>query len=216
VNIFTVGTHIYGMTARVLLVALAALTGCAYSGAAGDYSVGGTVSGLTANSGVLLTDAAGAGVFVSSNGRFSIANAFVDGAAYDVAVATDPGTPSIRCTVSHGRGLIAGSDVDDLAIECAPQAFDIGGTVSGVDAVGLILSSRGLEIAVSKDGRFAFPGKITNGSSYAVTIEQSPEGETCTIENNVGTVQGANVNVVVTCARTSETSQEAEAEPSEP
>ena len=142
-----------GMTARVLLVAaIAALTGCAYSGTAGDYSVGGTVSGLSTNSGVLLTDAAGAGVFVSSNGRFSIDNAFVDGAAYDVAAASDPGTPSIRCTVSNGRGVVAGSDVDNLAIECAPQAFDLGGTVTGVDAVGLILSSRGVEIAVHVEG----------------------------------------------------------------
>lgn len=201
------------MTARGLLLAsLAALTGCAFSGPVGDYSVGGTVSGLSANSGVLLTDAAGAGVFISSNGRFSIDSAFVDGAAYDLAVSTDPGTPSVRCTVTRGKGVIAGADVDDVAIDCAPQAFELGGTVSGVDAVGLILSNRSAEIAMSKDGTFTFPGRVTNGSSYAVTIEQMPEGETCTLANNAGVVDGRDVQVSVTC----QPSKEAEEEAAEP
>ncbi|MFO0735389.1 MAG: hypothetical protein U0270_05900 [Labilithrix sp.] len=201
------------MTARALVTAaLAVLTGCAISGPAGDYSVGGTVSGLSTNGGVLLTDAAGAGVFVSSDGRFSIDNAFVDGSAYDVAVSTDPGAPSFRCHVSHGKGVIAGSDVNDVVVDCAPQAFEVGGSVSGVDAVGLVLASRGAEVAVSRDGTFTFPGKITNGSSYAVSIEQQPERQTCTITNGSGVVDGANVRVSVTCGP----SEEAEEETSNP
>lgn len=191
------------MTARVLslLAATAVLSGCvAYSGTTGEYSVGGTVSGLTTNSGVLLTDAAGSGVFVSGNGRFTIENAFADGAAYDLAVASDPGTPAVRCTVNRGQGVIAGADVANVTVECAQRAFSLGGTVSGVSAVGLVLESRGAEIAVSKDGSFVFPGKITTGSSYAVTIEQNPDGETCVLENAAGTVDAADVSVKVTCA----------------
>jgi hypothetical protein len=189
-----------GARALALLAGLASVAevGCASSGTVGDYSVGGTVSGLSTDSGVLLTDAAGSGVFVSGNGRFSIDNAFADGAAYDLAVNTDPRTPSVRCTVTNGKGVIEASDVDDVAITCAPAAFELGGTVSGLDAIGLILSARGAEIAVGSDGTFIFPGKITNGSKYDVTISQQPEGQTCTLENGSGTVS-ADVSVVVTC-----------------
>lgn len=195
------------MTARVLslvlslLGATAALTGCvAYSGTTGEYSVGGTVSGLTTNSGVLLTDAAGSGVFVSGNGRFTIENAFADGAAYDLAVASDPGTPAVRCTVNRGQGVIAGADVENVTVECAQRAFTLGGTVSGLSAVGLILESRGAAIAVSKDGSFVFPGKITTGSSYSVTIAQNPDGESCVLTNAAGTVESTDVSVKVVCS----------------
>jgi len=185
--------------ARALALLAALSTGCAYSGTVGDYSVGGTVSGLSTDSGVLLTDAAGSGVFVSGNGRFSIDNAFADGAVYDLAVNTDPRTPSVRCSVRNGKGVIEASDVDNVTITCAQTAFELGGTVSGLDGIGLILSARGAEIAVGSDGTFVFPGKITNGSKYDVTIAQQPEGQTCTLENGSGTVTDADVSVVVTC-----------------
>src|ERR1700710_17408 len=131
------------LSVTTALLAFTAVSGCGYSPTVGEYSVGGVVSGLTTTNteGVLLTDAAGSAVYVSSDGKFSIDNAFPDGAAYDISVSDEAPTPKLKCSVDKGSGVITGSDVADVSVTCVPATYTIGGTVKGLDAIGLILDN---------------------------------------------------------------------------
>lgn len=172
---------------------------CAYSPTVGPYSVGGTVSGLTAGHGVMVTDSAGATIFVSANGRFVIENAFPDGAAYDIDAIDDPSLPAVRCTVTKGKGNIESADVRDVQVACAQTRFRISGAATGLTGPGLVLATGGQEIALAKDGTFQFSAPRSVGSAYAVTIAQQPDTATCEVTNASGTITSDVTNVTVAC-----------------
>lgn len=76
----------------------------------------------------------------------------------------------------------------------------VGGTVSGLDGT-VILETGDQTVSVSSDGEFHFPNAIANDASYEVTVTSQPAGQTCTVTNGSGTVEGEAVtNVEVTCA----------------
>jgi hypothetical protein len=64
------------------------------------------------------------------------------------------------------------------------------------------LANNGATVAVSANATtFTFTNSLTTGTSYAVTVQSSPSGQTCSVANGTGTISTANVsNVVVTCS----------------
>ena len=105
--------------AFLVLAALLHVAGCAVrSGPVGEYSVSGTVVGVSPP-GVLLTDTNGAGVLVASDGTFTIGNAYARGSRYDIRVASDPALPAVRCTVAKGKGVIVDTDRNDVVVACS-------------------------------------------------------------------------------------------------
>lgn len=99
-------------------------------------------------------------MFVSSNGRFVIENAFSDGAVYDVAA---------RCKVAGGKGVIEDADVNDVTIACSRTTLSLGGKVTGLHSVGLVLEARGEAIALPQDGTFPAPSPTAQARSRART-----------------------------------------------
>ena len=79
------------------------------------YSVGGTVSGLTAA--VTLTDNGADTLNVAANGSFTFATTMASGATYSVAVAANPSGQS--CTVANGSGTVASANVTSVTVSCA-------------------------------------------------------------------------------------------------
>ncbi len=83
---------------------------------ASTYTVGGTVSGLTA-SGLELTLNGGTPLAVTSGASaFLFTDELLDGAAYDVQVSAQP--TGQTCVASNNTGTIAGADVINVAITC--------------------------------------------------------------------------------------------------
>jgi len=169
--------------------------------AGSDYTIGGTVSGLT-GSGLSLSLNAGAQTLaVSGNGPFTFPTALANGSAYAVTVGTQPSGQS--CSVANGSGTVAGANVTNVAVTCsALPTYTIGGSVVGLAGSGLVLALNGGDqtLAVSANGAFTFPTALANGSPYAVTVGTQPSGQDCTVANGSGTVAGANVtNVEVSC-----------------
>lgn len=80
----------------------------------------------------------------------------------------------------------------------------IGGTVSGLSGgttVGLLDNGTDA-LTVSASGSFAFANQVQAGSTFSVTVSAEPLGETCVVENGVGTVSqnsGDVTNIVVSC-----------------
>ena len=168
-----------------------------------QYSIGGSVSGLT-GTGLVLEDNGGDNLPVSQNGTFSFTTKVNSGAAYAVTVMTQPSGET--CTVASGSGT-ASADVTTVAVTCAASTAStvtIGGTVSGLSGTGLVLRDNGGDnFTVTQNGTFTFATALATGAAYAVTVATQPSSpaQTCTVANGTGTTASANVtNVTVSCA----------------
>ena len=86
-----------------------------------------------------------------------------------------------------------------------PATYTLGGTVNGIAGAGLVLANNGAALAVGAGSTgFTFTNALTAGTAYAVTVQSSPNGQTCSVANGTGTVGTANIsNVVVTCSNQS-------------
>lgn len=108
--IVTNGTGIVG-TANVSNVKVE----CALN--SGYYTIGGTVSGLSAGSSITLLGNDGNIARVSADGPFTIPGYSVTGTSYSVTVETQP-AGNLFCTVSNGVGPVTGT-VTNINVVCA-------------------------------------------------------------------------------------------------
>ena len=111
-----------------------ALNGCGGGtgggGTSSSYTIGGSVSGLSAANSVTLQDATGDSVALSSNGSFTMPQTIAQGASYSVTVSTQPTDPPETCTVSNGTGVVGSANVTNIDVSCGT-----GITASNADSV---------------------------------------------------------------------------------
>ncbi|MGH8500348.1 MAG: DUF1566 domain-containing protein, partial [Methylococcales bacterium] len=167
-----------------------------------QFTIGGLVSGL-AGSGLVLQNNGGDNLSINANGSFTFPIGLTDGAAYNVTVQTQPGSPSQTCTVGNGSGNLSGANVTNVTVNCTTNTFTVGGTVSGLAGSGLVLQNNaGDDLPIGADGTFTFATALTDGSAYDVTVQNQPNNpsQSCTVGNGSGTLSGANItNVMVSC-----------------
>jgi len=164
------------------------------------YTVGGSVSGLTAT-GLVLQNNGGDNLSITASGSFTFATALTDGSSYAVTVSTQP--LGQICSVSGGTGTLSGANVTTVSISCAAvPTYTIGGSVSGLTGAGLVLQNNGGDnLSIGANGSFTFATPINDGSTYAVTVSTQPAGQSCSVTGGSGTVSGGNVtSVSITCA----------------
>jgi hypothetical protein len=167
-----------------------------------NFTIGGTVSGLTGT--VVLQDNGGDNLSVSANGGFTFATPLTSGTAYAVTVLTQPSGQT--CYVNYGSGNVGSRNVTGVTVSCGAGngTFTIGGSVSGLTGSGMVLQDNlGNNLTINSSGSFTFATAIAAGSGYNVTILTQPSSPTqsCTVSNGSGTVGSSNVTtVVVTCA----------------
>lgn len=82
-----------------------------------NYSVGGTVSGLS-GTGLVLEEAVTGMRVTPSNGAFTFNYAYQDGSNYNVRIVTQPTNPIQSCTVANASGAIASASVTSVAVTC--------------------------------------------------------------------------------------------------
>ncbi len=80
----------------------------------------------------------------------------------------------------------------------------VGGTVIGLQTgASVSLQDNGIDtLTVNANGNFTFPTALDVGTTYVVTVSTQPNGETCTVENQVGILEqntGDVSSVVVDC-----------------
>jgi 6-phosphogluconolactonase (cycloisomerase 2 family) len=96
-----------------------------------------------------------------------------------------------------------GSSTSGPANSPPPTTFTISGTVSGLaqGAQVTLEDNGGNALVVTGDGAFVFSTPVVENGGYAVTVSNSPTGQTCTISNGAGMGVKANVtNVGVVCS----------------
>jgi hypothetical protein len=170
--------------AAVSTAAALALTACG----GGDLLayLRGNVSGLTAGQNVTLQNDGKDPLVVSSNGVFTFKERLILGQRYDVTIRNQPA--SQVCQVSNGTGTVNGNsdDVTSVLVVCV-NLPTLSGTVSGLAAGATVTLTNGaVQLPVTSNGPFAFPGVLAIGTSYLVTVSGNPTGQTCTITNGSG------------------------------
>jgi hypothetical protein len=167
------------------------------------YTIGGTISGLTA-SGLVLGDGSQTVSPVSGATSFAFSTAVASGSSYAVTVKTQPSGET--CSVTNGSGT-ANANISNVQVTCTTTTYTIGGTVSGLTGTGLVLfnGSNGDKLAVSASGSFAFSTAEPSGSTYIVTVLTQPTGQSCTVTNGSGTMSANVTNIQVTCSTTTYT-----------
>jgi hypothetical protein len=166
----------------------------------GKVTIGGTISGLSGK--VVLQDNGGDDLTVKADGSFTFKTALGEGAEYAVTVLTQPASPSQVCMVTDGSGDATG-DVTSVVVTCTTNTFTIGGTVSGLSGMGLVLTDNGGDdLPIAADGPFTFLTAVDSGAPYVVKVGTPPGTPTqdCVVTAGSGTVADANVtDVVVAC-----------------
>jgi hypothetical protein len=171
------------------------------------YTVGGTISGLTAT-GLKLRLNGGPDLDVAANATaFTFPNGLVDGSSYAVTIFAQP--TGQTCSIAAGSGTIAGGNVTSVMLNCVdlpPQAYTVGGKVRGLTVPGLVLQLNGAQTrTINANGIYAFVPGVATGDPYSVAVLTQPSGQVCVVSNASGVMGHANVtNVDVDCAALTE------------
>lgn len=169
-------------------------------------TIGGTLSGLVANTSVILQNNGGDSLTITANGAFTFKTPVTGADVYAVTVVTQPINPNQICTVTNGSG-VASANVTNVSVNCV-LSYSIGGTVTGLVGTGLILenSSDSEQLTISPangNQPFTFKNFVPTGTAYNVTIFAQPTGPTQTCVVSAGTGSGtatANVtSVAIVC-----------------
>jgi uncharacterized repeat protein (TIGR03803 family) len=170
----TVQTQPTGLTCSVSngtgTMSSAAVTNIAITCSANTYTVGGTISGLTA-SGLVLLDNGGDATTVSANAtQFTMNTGIAYGSAYAITVQTPPA--GLVCSVSNGTSTMGAADVTSVSIACMSNFTLLhsfaGGSGDGEDPYHILIQA--------SDGDF-YGSTLDGGTSNGGTIyEIAPSG----------------------------------------
>jgi hypothetical protein len=175
-----------------------AVAACGGSSSGPPLTLSGTVSGLT-TSGLSLA-ALGVNLEIKAGATsFTFGPILTEGVGYEV---TAPDQPAGQlCTVANGTGVAATANISNVVVTCSNETFNVGGTISGLTAPGLVLANGSDTLSVPAGASsFTMPTAVAYGSEYKVTVTGQPTGLTCDVTNGSGTVSAAAVtNIAVTC-----------------
>ena len=164
-----------------------------------SYAVGGTISGLI-GSGLVLQDNASDDLTITAGATtFQFATKVADTAAYLVSIKSQPAGQ--LCSITGDRGPVAGSDINSVQIQCASSSYSVGGTVTGLVSGGLTIHDDNFgTLHLNSSGSFTFPGTVQSGTSYLVSIQLQPTGQTCTLSGEHGAVASADItSIAINC-----------------
>jgi hypothetical protein len=175
-----------------------ALVACGGGSSGPPLNLSGTVSGLT-TSGLALTTLGVNLVIAAGAKTFTFGPILTDGDVYDVTV---PDQPSGQlCTVTNGTGTATTANISNVVVTCSNKTFNVGGTISGLTASGLVLANGSDTLSVPAGAStFTMPTAVAYGSDYKVTVATQPTGLTCDVADGSGTIGAdAVTNIDVTC-----------------
>jgi alpha-tubulin suppressor-like RCC1 family protein len=168
------------------------------------FPIGGKVSGLE-GTGLALGMVGQPKLDVPAGATaFTFGNEVPDGTAYAVTVVRQPTSPSQRCVVARGTGMVRGLDVSDVLVTCSASPSRIlGGRITGLASAGLVLAASGQPDLVVEPGwtAFTFDVPLPVGTAHAIRVVSQPVGQTCIVlDGGDGVVGDAELlDVLVTC-----------------
>lgn len=91
-----------------------------------------------------------------------------------------------------------------LGVISLSSSYSINIAVQGLSGSGLIVTNNATDdLTISQSGSYTFSQKLQNGNTYSVTVKSQPTSpiQICSVSNQSGRVNGANVNgITVNCS----------------
>ncbi|HEY6619635.1 MAG TPA: choice-of-anchor tandem repeat GloVer-containing protein [Steroidobacteraceae bacterium] len=177
----------------------AAVTNIAITCSANTYTLGGTISGLTASGLVLLNNGGDATTISANATQFTMNTGVAYGAAYTITVQTPPA--GLVCSVSNGASSMGAADTTSVSIACGSNFTLLhsfaGGSSDGADPYHTLIQG--------SDGNF-YGTTLAGGAGNVGTIFKiTPSGTesvfySFTIVPYSGLVQSSDGNIYGTTA----------------
>jgi len=158
------------------------------------YTIGGTVSGLTAGEVTLMLNNNLTTLVRNANGAFTFNARVPSGLIYTVLVSGQPAGQS--CLVTSGGGVVAAANVTNVTVNCSAVAntFQLGGNVNNLDGEIWLWLNGANTLVVTTNGAFHFDARLPSGTNYTVTLIRQPDHQVCLIGNNTGTMPAGDLN----------------------
>ena len=174
---------------------------------AATYTVGGTVTGLTAGESVILVnnnDNKGEST-VSQDGGFTFSTPIAYQSGYDVTVLTQPVDET--CSVTNGSGSSVNANVTNVGVTCSTNIYTVTVNVSGL-ATGqefklLNNNDQSDQINVDSNTTYTFKRKIPANGSFYITLVDEPTDILCSVVPQQGQNVTADVTIAMQCVSTS-------------
>ena len=143
------------------------------SGMNASYTVGGTVSGLTNGSGLVLQNNGGDNQSIGGNGLFTFPTALATGGPYNVTVLTQP--EGQVCTVTNGSGTVGAANISNVQVNCAnPVNYALAVTVSGTGTGTVMDDQEEIACSNANEATLGFcSGSYAGGTQVALTAAVS-------------------------------------------
>lgn len=196
------------LSAAAALAMAAALAAC---GGKAQYTVQGSVQGLT-NSGLILASGGDTVTVPAGASSFAFPKQIDYGTDYTISIKQQPA--HMTCSVAGATGS-AGHNVSiQSLVTCLQNEYSLGGQFTGL-TVGADGKARTITVlngsnsavtlssasATNGAGDFTFAATVADGTAYGVTVVVDPAiGLNCTVTNGIGVMHEVAVsNVLVAC-----------------
>jgi hypothetical protein len=162
-----------------------------------DHNITPTINGLIGT--VTLQNNGADDLVFSTNGSASFSTQITHNDSYSVSITSQPAGQV--CSVNNGSGVVNGTDVEDISVDCVSNQYNLNPTVTGLVGTLTLQNNDGDDLLFLSDGSSTFTTQMAHGDEYDVTIASSPEGQTCNISNGSGTINAADVNdIAINCS----------------
>lgn len=157
------------------------------------YVVGGEATGL--GDGTVTLELNGdEPLDIESDGAFEFSTELESGESYTVSIVSEP--DDRNCALDNASGSVDDSDIGNVQLDCV-SLHTVGGEASGIGDEPVSLELNGDEtLDIESDGSFEFDTEVESGESYSVSITSEPDEQSCTLENETGTIDDDDVTDV--------------------
>lgn len=176
----------------------------------GTMQLGGSVQGVTV-AGLVLKNKGGPDLKVEPfASTFVFPDLIATNTEYDIKIVSSPSNAT--CEMINGKGKSSIYGVGSIGVRCTLIPHDVKGKVLGLTGGDLVIingtyrlkipaNATEFNLTVTLDDKAKTKvGQVGETQAYGLSVLQQPPGQTCRIDNAIGTMGKADVdNVLITC-----------------
>jgi len=161
-----------------------------------NYKISVAVTGLTGT--LVVQDSKADQLSFTTNSTQTFATSYASGSTYSVTVLTQPSGQT--CTLSSNASGTINSNIT-VSATCTTNTanYNLSVAVTGLTGTLVVQDSKADSLTFTTNNTQTFASTFTSGSTYSVTIQTQPAGQTCTLGSNASGTITSNTTVTATC-----------------
>jgi hypothetical protein len=162
-----------------------------------NYNISVAVTGLTGT--LVVNDSKSDTLTFTTNNTQTFASSYASGSTYSVTVKTQP--TGQTCTLSsNASGTITSNITVTATCTTNSTNYTISVAVTGLTTGTLVVKDdKGDKLTFTTNKTQTFASSYASGSSYTVSVNTQPTGQTCTLGSNAKGTITSNITVTATC-----------------